>query len=505
MDGSARLDYRIELYNPGSVGVDYQVRLGRVLSPALTSFIPVVLLSIAVANAGWALYLNPIRKKHSASSIFGPDHVEEVGAGERTYSEYARQPSIVSQTSPASYLHPQAPAHATPLGSFSLPPPSHAPRQAGGGSPSHVEGGGSDGGSHQGPRRDSQLRRTRSEPGPGADAKDVTALLEHATASLRANRRGEAVAAIERVLALDPRNATALAGLAEIYEADGRWEEAGATWARYEKIQTEEPEARLRHADALLKAGNRQGALRVLEEARAGFPEDGRIRVRFEELHVDVPGLLSKALVSSASGRLPEAIALLDRILVQEPDNINALVSKGIALRRSGRGAEALSLFDAALQRQPSNAAALHAKGALLEEQGAFEAALAAYEDLHEANPRNPEAWVLQAAVLAKLGRPEEALAAYREAILLEPGNVENQDKLRALESSMGSEEKFMEELFRVPGMEPARVRSLIDAGYRTADSIRRATEDELANVDGMTRTFARDLRLHFHAGTSRR
>jgi excinuclease UvrABC nuclease subunit len=57
-----------------------------------------------------------------------------------------------------------------------------------------------------------------------------------------------------------------------------------------------------------------------------------------------------------------------------------------------------------------------------------------------------------------------------------------------------------MEELFTVRGMGPARVRSLLDAGYRSPASIRDATEDELANVGGMTRAVAKDLHRRFSA-----
>ena len=159
---------------------------------------------------------------------------------------------------------------------------------------------------------------------------------------------------------------------------------------------------------------------------------------------------------------------------------------------------DALALLDAALQRQPTNPAALRAKGAALEEQGAFEEALRVYEVLHEASPREAETWALQASMLVKLMKNEEALAAYREAILLDPENAEYQAKVRELESSRGSQGEFLEELFTIKGMGAARVRSLIEAGYRTPDSIRNATEDELANVGGMTRAVAKDLRRHF-------
>ena len=497
IDGNVRLEYRVELENNGARSVEYAVTLDRILSPALTTFVPAILFTLAAANGGWAVYLRPIRDKHDASSIYGSRHVEEVQTGERTYAEYSRTPPLGTSAPRTSPPTPKASARGSPFAPASSPggstpgigsePPTAASAAI------RIEEGG-----RLLANGELSPALAKFEEALEAEPSNVTALLAAATVLLRLDRRDEAAGSYERVLELDARNATALAGLADVYEADRRWEDAAGTWARYEKARPEEPDVRLRHADALLKAGNRPGALRVLEEARRGFPDDGRIRVRFEELHVDVPGLLSKALVASASGRLEEAIALLDRILVQEPDNVNALVSKGVALRRAGRGADALALLDAALQRQPTNPAALRAKGAALEEQGAFEEALRVYEVLHEASPREAETWALQASVLGKLMKNEEALAAYREAILLDPENAEYQAKVRELESSRGSQGEFMEELFTIKGMGPARVRSLIEAGYRTPDSIRNATEDELANVGGMTRAVAEDLRRHF-------
>jgi tetratricopeptide (TPR) repeat protein len=498
VDGTVRLEYTVELYNPELQDVEYEVRFDRILAPALTSYVPVSLLALAATNGAWAMYLRPIRTKYEPSSIFGARHLDEVPAGERVYAEYNRQPSLGTDPPAATIPVARAPARGAPAArtgdarSVAAGPRGPSSTSA---APSPV-----DEGSRLLAAGNLEAALAKFHEALATDPTNLAALLAGATALLRLNRRDEASGFYRQVLDLDARNVPALGGLAEVYEADSRWEEAASTWARYEKALPEEPEVRLRHADALLKAGNRNGAVRILEEARRGFPDDGRIRVRYEELHVDVPGLLSKALVASASGRVEEAIALLDRILLQEPDNVNALVSKGVALRRAGRTADSLAILDAALQRQPTNTAALRAKGTVLEDRGAFEQALAVYEALHEANPRDPEGWTLQAAMLEKLLKNEEALAAYREAILLDPKNEELQERARALESSRGSRDKFMEELFTVRGMGPARVRSLLDAGYRSPASIRDATEDELANVGGMTRAVAKDLRRRFSA-----
>jgi len=214
---------------------------------------------------------------------------------------------------------------------------------------------------------------------------------------------------------------------------------------------------------------------------------------------VNVPQVLSRALVASASGRPDEALVDFGLILAVDPDNVNALVGKGVALRRSGRPDEALQAFDLALAKQPGNSAALQAKGTILEEKGDYAAALDVYDDLLAWNPREPEVWAIQGSLLEKIGEPEEALASYMEALKLEPGNPEWRRKADGLESARKGQEAFLEELFTIEGVGPARARALLGAGYKTADALRKATEDELAGVKGMTRQIARDIYRHFH------
>ncbi|MGH9388819.1 MAG: hypothetical protein ACRD1Z_04330, partial [Vicinamibacteria bacterium] len=98
VDGSVRLEYRVEMNNSAAtLPVDYELRLARGLAPALTNSVPMILFALGAANAAWAVFLWPIREKHAASSIYTPQYVEQLQAGERTYSEYSRQPSLTAQ------------------------------------------------------------------------------------------------------------------------------------------------------------------------------------------------------------------------------------------------------------------------------------------------------------------------------------------------------------------------------------------------------------------------
>src|SRR3970282_1424339 len=117
----------------------------------------------------------------------------------------------------------------------------------------------------------------------------------------------------------------------------------------------------------------------------------GRLRERLaalaarqqdEEVRVDMPGLLSRALIASASGNYAQALSLFDDVLEVEPSNVNALIGKAVAYRRSGKPGEALNCLDLVLGVQPNNAAALLNRGNILAESGDYEAALAAFHPL---------------------------------------------------------------------------------------------------------------------------
>src|SRR5207249_3398096 len=95
-------------------------------------------------------------------------------------------------------------------------------------------------------------------------------------------------------------------------------------------------------------------------------PTDENLRQKIEEVRVDVPGLLSRALIASASGNYPQALGLFDEILEVEPSNVNALIGKAVAYRRRRNLQEALNCLDLVLGVQPGNASALLNRGNIL-------------------------------------------------------------------------------------------------------------------------------------------
>ena len=158
-------------------------------------------------------------------------------------------------------------------------------------------------------------------------------------------------------------------------------------------------------------------------------------RQQVEDVRVDVPGLLSRALIASASGNYTAALNLFDDILEVEPSNVNALIGKAVAYRRSGKPHEALNCLDLVLGVQPGNASALLNRGHILLEQGQTESALEAFDRLTQLYPNDEEAWATQGEVLLRMGREDDAANAFTEALKLSPADERIQQRILELEA----------------------------------------------------------------------
>src|SRR5438552_280989 len=249
--------------------------------------------------------------------------------------------------------------------------------------------------------------------------------------------------------------------------------------------------------DALANLGHRREALAAYEAAAAVDPGDENLRQKIEEVRVDVPGLLSRALIASASGNYRQALGLFDEILEIDPSNVNALIGKAVAYRRSGKPQEALNCLDLVLGVQPGNASALLNRGKILLEQGNAEAALESFDRLTQLYPNDEEAWTAQGEVLLTMGREEDAQRAFAEALRLSPGDEGIQERIRELEAAKVDGSEMLRELIEIKGIGRARAKALIDAGFKDPEDFAKATPTSLMAARSVTRKFPEELRGH--------
>src|SRR5881409_2548865 len=476
--------------------------------PTLFSTVPFLVFLYGAVQIGWWVVLRPIRERTKVTSLRS---AAEIDSGERLYDPSAPMPdapalaradrmtsSFVEPPPPSPSAPPPPPRPAPVMRTPKTEPPRPALRTP----------------AREPETADSLVRKAEALVATGTyeaaltgfeealrlDPDYVPALRGKAMCEERLNQRSDALETHRRILANDRRNVDSLRAISRLQMADRRWRECLEAVEDLLRVRPNEAAALEVKGDALANLGHRPEALAAYEAAAAVDPSDENLRQKIEEVRVDVPSLLGRALIASASGNYRQALGLFDEILEVDPSNVNALIGKAVAYRRSGKPQEALNCLDLVLGVQPGNASALLNRGNILLEQGDLEDALDSFDRLTQLYPNDEEAWAAQGEVLAKMGRNEDAQRAFTEALKLSPGDEGIQRRILELEAANAEGPDLLEELIHVKGIGRARAKALIDAGFHSPEDFAKATPKSLMAVKGVTRKVAEELLEHFRA-----
>src|SRR5213592_2047330 len=472
--------------------------------PTLFSTVPFLVFLYGATQVGWWVVLRPIRDRTKETSLRS---AAQIDSGERVYDPSAPIPDAPplarSEPMTSSFVDPPPPPSAppppVPRPMMRAPKP-ESPRPAPRAPVREPE------------TADSLVRKAGALVATGTyeaaldgfeealrlDSTNVPALQGKAACHERLNQRSEALETYRRILAKDRRNLDSLRAIARLHMEDRRWRECLEAVEDLLRIRPNEAAALEMKGDALANLGHRPEALAAYEAAAAVDPGDENLRQKIEEVRVDVPGLLSRALIASASGNYRQALGLFDEILEIDPSNVNALIGKAVAYRRSGQPKEALNCLDLVLGVQPGNASALLNRGKILLEQGNAETALESFDRLTQLYPNDEEAWTAQGEVLLTMGREEDGQRAFAEALRLSPGDEGIQERIRELEAAKVDGSAMLRELIEIKGIGRARAKALIDAGFKGPEDFAKATPKSLMAVKGVTRKVAEELLEHF-------
>jgi predicted O-linked N-acetylglucosamine transferase (SPINDLY family) len=168
------------------------------------------------------------------------------------------------------------------------------------------------------------------------------------------------------------------------------------------------PEA-LHRALAAFQTGDPKAALRLIQSVLAENPDS-----------IDALHLLG--LIEARRGRLNEAERAISRAVALNPRFAAAQMSLGQVLAEQGRLEDALASLDRALALKPGHEAAELRRAGLLRRLNRLPEALEGFDRVLAANPGNAEAWNNRGVVLKSLGRFEEALSSYDRALAERPG-----------------------------------------------------------------------------------
>jgi len=252
------------------------------------------------------------------------------------------------------------------------------------------------------------------------DPNYAPALLEQFRLHQQAGERPEAYEALHQMLAAEGADASdpALFLQAGDLAAElGRGEEANRA---YERAAALDPsllgEIANRRARLRLSAGRPDLALEVLDQTLAQGPAAER----------PIGTLLLRAEILMALERPPEAQAVFEQVLRQEPRSPSALAGVGRCLLDQGRHAEAKAFVAQAIPQVPPSPTMFLLLGEAESGLGDLAAAVEAVRKGSEALPKSPDLWVRLGELDIARESWSEAAGAYAHAIALDAGNPEH-------------------------------------------------------------------------------
>jgi predicted TPR repeat methyltransferase len=218
------------------------------------------------------------------------------------------------------------------------------------------------------------------------------------------NKRAEARGFAEQAVAIDPKNIEALLVLADCHLHDERFMEALAACDRILALEPDLAEIHSNRGLALERLGRPADALAAYERTLALTPDVAR-------------AWLGRGNALGTLKRFDEALNSYDRALALQPGQPEAWLGRGNALCDLKRHDDALAAFDKALALDPKLAAAWFGRGNVFYDRKNFIEALAAYDRALALDPGLAGAWLGRGDALRFLKRTSEAIAAYRQAL----------------------------------------------------------------------------------------
>jgi tetratricopeptide (TPR) repeat protein len=248
------------------------------------------------------------------------------------------------------------------------------------------------------------------------------------------------------------------------------------------------------------------------------------LRARLKEQPTDIAAIRMLAELAGRIGRYRDAENLLRRAVELAPGFHAARANLATVLHRQNRPSEALAELDRLAAESPDNASHDNLRAAALGRLGAFEEAIALYERVLAEHPDQPKVWMSHAHMLKTIGRLDDGIAAYRRALALVPtlgevwwslANLKtvrfDDNDIAAMEAALATEGLAAEDRFHLEfalgkAHDDRRDAEAAFTRYDAANRHRRAliaydADETSATVDRMIATLTPELFARF-AGT---
>ncbi len=354
------------------------------------------------------------------------------------------------------------------------------------------------------------------------ERRDVEAWRRLADLEESRRRFDEARKAWQGLLRQDSDDVEALVALGRLQLRTGNTDAARALFDQAVHVSTDDVDVRVRVGFAWLDARRPSEAIAVVDRGLRNSA-DGRLLYvrglalreerRLEEsaaalgavatgnVEMDLSALAARASVLAQSGKVPAALALLDRALAARPGDVRLVSARGYVLEKAGRSAEAVTFIERELRSQPRSERLLFALGVAQERAGDRAGAIATMRRAMEASPDNADAMNFVGYTLSEKGEDlDEAETLVRRALEIDPDNGSFLDSLGWIQYQRGdlvAAVATLEKAEGLAGAEPTILEHLGDAyrrSHREADAAR-AWRRALGAIDGGADTDQPDQR----------
>jgi superkiller protein 3 len=243
---------------------------------------------------------------------------------------------------------------------------------------------------------------------------------------LQRDENERAAGLLERLAAGAPNDGYTLQLLGTAYRRLGKAEQAAAAAqvgargeAQWTDPWTDEMAGYRRGYAALLKdatahivAGRFREAIAILEQLQRDKPDDLVLMAHLGQVYV-------------AAGRDADGVSLLERVVARQPDRFEAHVDLATGYMHLGNLGEARAAVQRALALNPSFGPAYETLGLVQWRDGHTRDAVEAFDRCVQIDPRNARALVWKAMVETNDGRADDALASFERATRVDPTSVD--------------------------------------------------------------------------------
>ena len=250
----------------------------------------------------------------------------------------------------------------------------------------------------------------------------------------------QAVLAFNKIIEINPKNASAHYNLGNVLKDKGQTLDAIEAYTKALELKSDYEAAYNNLVAALQRQGRpgeqrQQNALKIYKKS---------ILVRAE--HADT--LFYQGVEFQEQGKVEEAINTYKEAISLWPDYAEAYNNMGNALKEQGKLGEAIDAFNKAIVIKPDYAEAYNNMGNALKEQGMLEEAIEAYKKALLLKPDFAGAHYNMGNAFQEKDVLKEAMEAYCNALSIQPGFVEAQETFLGLRVQLQGRARNVSENF---------------------------------------------------------